>query len=286
MAVQTTGATAGGSFINWRVRARLIAGLVAISAILKERAGLRQDSQKGGNMHNTNTTNSYAAVAATAEKPPRASQADLNGVPVHTDGCTVIALPPNRDKLAADLRSINRQCFLMSCELHRGLLVNLLDVPNKTLVAAQKLIRPKEAADWSRLWCKTLILCVQALTDGREQILAATRLHGLKEHGQNAADAINSIETALPSFLRAVAQTPEDRGELPIAAKQMATAARMLDEILAGLLETVELSIERAKACGISNQSGSQPRNPQHEAPEGTAAFFHLTRQENIGENK
>ncbi|MCK5623388.1 MAG: hypothetical protein KAJ11_13915 [Alphaproteobacteria bacterium] len=58
-----------------------------------------------------------------------------------------------------------------------------------------------------------------------------------------------------------MAQTPKDRGELPIAAKELSAAARILDKILTGLLETVEISIERARANGVSDQSGSRRRS-------------------------
>ncbi|MCK5274032.1 MAG: hypothetical protein KAR37_05245 [Alphaproteobacteria bacterium] len=212
-------------------------------------------------MQNPTPNNSIAPVGATAEKSPQASQSDLNGVPARTNGGDVLALPPNRDKFVADLRVINSQFFLMICDVHRGMLINLSDVPRRLLAAAENLMRHPDVTDWSKMWSEALVLYMETLTDSRKQILTATRLHGVAEIGLNAADAINSIEKTLPSFLRAVAQTSEDQRGLASTAKELSAAARILDKILTGLLETVEISIERARANGVSDQSGSRRRS-------------------------
>lgn len=213
-------------------------------------------------MHNRIRKNSLAPVTATTEKPPQPSRPELNGISGRASGHAVIALPPNRDQLSADLRSINNQFFLMLCELHQGILVNLLHVPTRILVAAENLVRPMDAEDWSRLWSETLVLYVEALTDGRKQILAATRLHGLAEQGRSASGAINSIEDALPSILQAVSQPSKNHSNLASTAAKLSSPARTLDKILTDLLVTVEHAIERAKTHDIANRPGSLHRNP------------------------
>lgn len=208
------------------------------------------------------TMNPLAPSVTNTEVLLQAGQPELNEVSNQPAGCAVIELPPNRDQLAADLRAINRQSFVMICNLHQGLLVNLINVPSRMLVAAENLVRPKGITNWSNLWSEVLVSCAEALTDSREQILVATRSHGLSEQGQIASEAIKSIENMLPSFLQAVAQRPESHLNLASAATKLTSAARTLDKIFAELLVTVEHAIQRAGGHNASNQPGFQKQIP------------------------
>ena len=203
------------------------------------------------------TMNPLAPFVAMTEMPFRTGQPELGDVSDQPAGHTVIELPPNRDQLAADLKAINRQSLLMICELHRGLLINLVNVPSRMLTAAENLVRQKDIADWTNLWSEAMVLYAEALTNSREQILAATRSHGLGEQGQTASDAIDSIEKTLPFFLRAVAQAPEVHFDLANIATNLSSAARTLDIILTDLLVTVEYAIQRAGGRDVPNQPGS-----------------------------
>lgn len=208
------------------------------------------------------TVNPRAPSVAVTEMPRRTEQPGLSEVSDQSADCAVIELPPNRDELAANLRAINRQSFLMICELHRGLLVNLVNVPRRILVASENLVRPKDIADCSNLWSEAMVLYSEALTDSREQILAATRSHGLAELGQTASDEIKSIENLVPFFLRAVAQTSEGHRELASTATKLSSAARTLDKILTDLLVTVEHAIQRASGHNATDRPGSPKQTP------------------------
>jgi len=213
-------------------------------------------------MHNPTILQFMATDPETALQEPQASQSDSKNWRRLDTGGDVLTLPPDRDKLAADLRMINRQFFLMMCEMQRGMLVHLSSIPRKLLMTAERLVKPEDMESCSESWSKTLALYLEALTDGRQQVLAASRLHGAGANGLETAAAINAVEKAVPTFLQAMTEFPTDRGALTSAAKTLCDAARELDKILTGLLEAVELSIERAKANGGPNRASVTPRSP------------------------
>lgn len=210
-------------------------------------------------MHNPTILQFTATVPDTAQQEPQASQSAAENWRRPDTGCDFLALPPDRDKLAADLRVINRQFFLMMCEMQRGMLAHLSSIPRKLLMTAEKLVKPEDMEGWSESWSMTLTLYLEALTDGRQQVLAASRLHGAGANGLETAAAINAVEKAVATFLQAVTELPTDRGALAGAAEILCDAARELDKILTALLEAVELSIERAKANGGPSRAGIAP---------------------------
>ena len=210
-------------------------------------------------MHNPTILQFMATAPETAQQESQASQSDFRNCRRPDIGGDVLALPPGRDMLAADLRAINRQFFLMMCEMHRGILAHLSSIPRNLLMAAEKLVKPEDMEGWFESWSTTLALYLEALTDGRQQVLAASRLHGTGANGLETAAAINAVEKAVPTFLRAVAEIPMDRRALTGAAEILCDAARELDKILTALLDLVELSIERAKANGGPNRAGVAP---------------------------
>lgn len=168
--------------------------------------------------------------------------------PTRADVGKLLALPPGRARIHADIRAINRQCFLMVCDMHRGILSSLGLVPGKLIIAAENLLKPQDAATRPELWSETLVHYAKALTDARGQVVAAAKLHGVADAGRRAAVAIDSIEKALPVYLAAAKSRHSQQDALATSASQLSEASMTLTVVLTELLETVESAIERAKS--------------------------------------
>lgn len=212
-------------------------------------------------MHNDTILQIAPTAVATTEQEPQASDPVFKDKRHPNAGGGVLAFPPSGRRVAADLKLINQQFFLMICDVQRGMLAQLSDIPRKLLAAAEKLVTPRDTEGATELWSRTLVLYVEALTDGRRQILATNKLHGGGASGWDPAAAIAEIEKAAPVFLRAVTDKPTDREALAGAAKALGDASRVLDQIFTGLLDNIERSIERAKSDGVRNQTGLGSRN-------------------------
>lgn len=160
---------------------------------------------------------------------------------------TVLELPPGRDGVTADIRTINRQCFLMLCDTHRGLLSSLVHVPSKLVLAARNLIQMGANEQGWALWAKTLSHYTECLTDARSQIGAAAKLHGLADKGREALKDIEIIETVLPLFLEAASHPSSGQEDIRKSAERLGNSSMALTESLSELLRAVESATERAK---------------------------------------
>ena len=167
--------------------------------------------------------------------------------PVQQIDGTVLELPPGRDGVTADIRTINRQCFLMLCNTHRGLLSSLVHVPSKLVLAARNLIQMgANEQEWA-LWAKTLSHYTESLTDARSQIAAAAKLHGLADKGREALKDIEAIATVLPLFLQAASHPSSGQEDIRKSAERLGNSSMALTQSLSQLLRAVEAATERAK---------------------------------------
>lgn len=159
----------------------------------------------------------------------------------------VLTLPPERDGVTANIRTINRQCFLMLCDTHRGLLSKLLPVPTKLVQAARSIITTGATGSRADLWTATLTYYVGCLLDARSQIAAAAKLHGLAGSGGEALKAITILEASMPRFLRAASSPASNQEALQESAERLGKSSMALTESLSELLRAVESATERAR---------------------------------------
>ena len=186
-------------------------------------------------------------VMSLGDDLPLQADRSLAQSPVPRIDGTILELPPGRDGVTADIRTINRQCFLMLCDTHRGLLSSLVHVPRKLVLAARNLIQTGADEQGRTLWIKTLSHYTECLTDARIQIGAAAKLHGLADRGRETLKDIETIETVLPLFLQAVSHPSSGQDDIRKLAERLGNSSMALTESLSQLLRAVEVATERAK---------------------------------------
>lgn len=160
----------------------------------------------------------------------------------------VLPLPAGRHSLFTDLRSINNQCFQMVSDMHRAILTKLLIVPRKLVHTAQNVLKSGNAQCDPELWSETLSLYLQTLSDAKEQIAAAGKLHGAAQEARIAIESVASLEATLPDFLSSARDPLGSGGRLLASARKLGEAAGALDTALAEILCAVERTAARARS--------------------------------------
>lgn len=222
----------------------------AVRASPCERNRPQQECQEQRKMHNRKPlTSSAQSLDCTLLEAPGYVRI---GAATRTMSGFVYELPPGRDDITADIRTINHRSFRMLCDMNRGLLASLAPVPEKLVLAARHLIELSDSGDRSGLWLDTFTYYVESLTNARVQLRTMARLHGLHETGHRIVEAIEVLENITPAFAEVTPGGARVNDKMKTAVEQLATASVTIAGSLADLLCAVECALDRVDQVGDS----------------------------------
>ncbi|MDH5556964.1 MAG: hypothetical protein OEZ03_06405 [Alphaproteobacteria bacterium] len=161
----------------------------------------------------------------------------------------------SKERLAAELTSVNAMFFLSISELHLTILDKLRGIPRKFMTAAESLAGAPHFSESSTQWTKVMTLHVQTLSFSCEPVMEIARLHNLRKQGAEVVGAIHAIEDALPRYLEVVALRASSGTMLPDPVTLFEPTFAMLDQHFVELHATVSSSITRANSLVVAPRS-------------------------------
>jgi len=201
-------------------------------------------------MANNVSEPTFSGSNASAVNTSLQAESSSSGSPICAESSKILALPPGRAEIQSNIRTINMKCFLMLCDMHRGMLARLIPAPSGLLVAARNVLQspcdPGNPGD-AAIWADALAAYARSFSASRQQVLAAARLQGAMDLGRKAAGAIDEITNILPAFLAEATVPKAGLDALLASAKRLGDAAMKLEAALIQLLDMVELAAARAR---------------------------------------